>query len=121
MHVEDVWAGDASEQPAFEDEPLAQVGVVSMVLRQHLHRDGRVEPLVAGPVDGGETTGAEQRLDAVGADALGQRRATPPRGWCHDLVLCSADDSMDAAIARPRAMRVRTVLSLTPRRSETCS
>lgn len=49
---DEVAPADPAQAAALGDEPLADLRVQAVVLREHLHRDVRVQPLVPRPVHG---------------------------------------------------------------------
>ena len=90
---DEVTPADPAQAAALGDEPLADLRVQAVVLREHLHRDVRVEPLVAGAVHGREGARADHPAQAV---ALAERRHAGAPGTG------SPAPSRPASIARPR-------------------
>ncbi len=62
----------AAQVATLLDEAGPDVVVLGPVVRQHLHRDGRVEVLVVRQPDGGETAGADATSDRIAAKTVGQ-------------------------------------------------
>lgn len=69
-HGDQVRVIHASENSCFGQEPLAELGLPSRCRFEDLDGDIGVECRVVGANNAGETTDAEQRLDAVPADCL---------------------------------------------------
>ena len=112
VHGDHVLVRQSAQEPTLEDEPFAQVGVEGVVLGQDLDGDVVVEALVAGPEHRGEGTGPDHPEHGVATDPFGHRASIAHRGVARRWV---------AASARPRLMRLRTVLTSMPSRSAIAS
>ena len=105
MERADVRVGERGDRPGFPLEALAQLGIFREVTRQHLDRDGPLEPRVLGLVDLPHPARAEGSEDFIGTEAHA-------RGEAQEFS-CGRDSILST---RTRAV-VRSCLGRRPARS----
>src|SRR5690606_7159744 len=112
VHHDDVRAAHPAQAASLGDEAFPHLGVEAVVLGEHLEDDDVLQPLVDGPVHGGEGAHADDPVEAVPPDAFGAQPALVPS--CRPVLRRAA-----ATSARPRATCDFTAPTLRPSRSAT--